>query len=231
MVLLTASCARYPEDYSLVVVVPRLDYLYCGERRFYKHYEIRAHSQSKALYSSCTPLLGSIQNYIVANKEWRFSYAFGTDGSWHFKVPTPLAISCCENQLLSDAKERLADRCLPPAAPHYLSTAQMPFTSAVGSAKSEFFQAAIDADEVLPDGSSSSNFQKDSLTIVTEQVVLASPSLAPSIQALEKGCHVEAEGHVLQAHMERGHQLDAHRKEAQDSYIRHAAQLALLGLQ
>ena len=27
-VLLTASCARYPEDYILVVVVPRLDYLY-----------------------------------------------------------------------------------------------------------------------------------------------------------------------------------------------------------
>jgi hypothetical protein len=67
MVLLIASCARYPADYSLVVVVPRLDYLYCGERRFYKHYEIRAHSQSKALYSSCTPLLGSIQNYIVAS--------------------------------------------------------------------------------------------------------------------------------------------------------------------
>ena len=81
MVLLIASCARYPADYSLVVVVPRHDYLYCGERRFYKHYEIRAHSQSKALYSSYTPLLGSIQNYIVPNKEWPFSYAFGTDGS------------------------------------------------------------------------------------------------------------------------------------------------------
>ena len=35
---------------------------------------------------------------------------------------------------------------------HYLSTAEMPFTSAYGAATSESFQAAIDADEVLPDG-------------------------------------------------------------------------------
>ena len=157
MVLLTSSCARYPEDYSLVVVVPGLDYFYCGPRRFYRHYEVRAHSQSTALHSSGTPLLGSIQNYVVANKEWRFSYAFGSDGSWHCTVPTPLAVSCCEEQLLSDGKKRLEDTCLPPAAPHYLSTAEMPFTSAVGAAMSESFQAAIDAGEVLPDGNSSSN--------------------------------------------------------------------------
>ena len=84
---------------------------------------------------------------------------------------------------------------------------------------------------MLPEGSSSSSFQKDSVTTQTEQVVLASPSLAPSIQALEQGCHIEGEGHVLQAHMERGHQLEAQRKEAQDSYITHAAQLAPLDLQ
>ena len=231
MVLLNSSCARYPQDYSPVVVVPRLDYLYCGERRFYKHCEVRAHSQSAAMHSSRTPLLGSIQNYIVADKEWQFSYAFGSDGSWHFKVPTPLAVSCRENRLLSDGKEKLEDRFLPRAAPHYLSTAQMPFTSAVGAAKSESFQAAIDAGEVLPDGSSRNDFQKKRLTTETEKVLFASPTLTPSIQALEKGCLVEAEGHVLQAHMERGHQLDAHREEAQDSYIRHAAQLALLRFQ
>ena len=93
------------------------------------------------------------------------------------------------------------------------------------------FQAAIDAGEVLPDGSTKNDYHKKRLTTETEKVLFASPSLAPSIQALEKGCLVEAEGHVLRAHMERGHQLDAHREEAQDSYIRHAAQLALLRFQ
>ena len=151
MELLITSCERYPSDYSLAVVMPRLDYLYCGERRFYIHYEIRADAQSEALYSSCTPLVGSMQNYIVPNKEWQFAYAFGNDGSWRFKAPKPLASSCCEDQLLSDAKERLAERCLPPAAPDYLSTAQMPFTSAVGPARSAFFQSAIDAFEMGDD--------------------------------------------------------------------------------
>ena len=55
MVLLTTSCEGYLSDYSLAVVVPRHGYLYCGERRFYIHYEIRADAQSHALYSSCTP--------------------------------------------------------------------------------------------------------------------------------------------------------------------------------
>ena len=96
---------------------------------------------------------------------------------------------------------------------------------------SESFQAAIDAGEVLPDGSSRNCFQKKRLTTETEKVLFTSPSLAPSIQALEKGCLVEAEGHVLQARRERRHQLDEHRKEAQDSDTRHAAQLAWLHLQ
>ena len=74
---------------------------------------------------------------------------------------------------------------------------QMPFTSAVGLAKSEFFQAAIDALVMFPDCSSNSSCQKDSSTSQTEQDVLASVSLAPSIQALEQGRLYEAEGHVL----------------------------------
>ena len=95
--------------------------------------------------------------------------------------------------MLSDAKEKLANRFLLVAAPDYFSTPQMPFTSAVGPATNEFFQTAIDALVMFPDCSSNSSCQKDSYTSQTEPDVLASVSLAPSIQALEQGRLYEAE--------------------------------------